>query len=36
MVLGDTIDDIQQDKEEVKRAAGDFTQADDDEEDDGA
>jgi hypothetical protein len=29
-VLGDTIDDIQEDKEKVKRAAGDFTQADDD------
>jgi len=34
-VLGDTIDDIQEDKEKVKNAAGNFTQADDDEEDDG-
>jgi hypothetical protein len=29
-VLGDTIDDIREDKEKVKKAAGDFTQADDD------
>jgi len=35
IVLGDTIDDIREDKEKVKKAAGDFTQADDDEEDDG-
>jgi hypothetical protein len=35
-VLGDTIDEIHKDKEEVKKATGDFTQADDDEEDDGA
>jgi hypothetical protein len=34
-ILGDTIDDIREDKEKVKKAAGDFTQADDDEEDDG-
>jgi len=34
-VLGDTIDDIEADKQKVKKAAGDFTQADDDEEDDG-
>ena len=31
-VLGDTIDDIQEDKEKVKNAAGDFTQTDDDDE----
>jgi len=31
-VLGDTIDDIQEDKEKVKNAAGDFTQSDDDDE----
>jgi hypothetical protein len=36
IVLGDTIDDIREDKEKVKKAAGDFTQADDEEEDDGA
>jgi hypothetical protein len=35
-VLGNTIDDIEADKQKVKKAAGDFTQADDDEEDDGA
>jgi hypothetical protein len=35
-VLGDTIDDIEADKQKVKKAAGDFTQADDGEEDDGA
>jgi hypothetical protein len=35
IVLGDTIDDIRADKQKVKNAAGDFTQADDDEEDDG-
>ena len=35
-VLGDTIDDIREDKEKVKKAAGDFTQDDDDEnEEDG-
>jgi hypothetical protein len=33
-VLGDTIDDIQEDKEKVKKAAGDFTQHDDDDDDD--
>jgi hypothetical protein len=33
-VLGDTIDDIQEDKEKVKEAAGDFTQHDDDDDED--
>jgi hypothetical protein len=33
-VLGDTIDDIQEDKEKVKKAVGDFTQHDDDDDDD--
>jgi hypothetical protein len=31
-VLGDTIDDIREDKEKVKKAAGDFTQDDEDED----
>src|SRR5262249_23232544 len=35
-VLGETTDDTRADKQKVKNAAGDFTQADDDEEDDGA
>jgi len=33
-VLGDTIDDIEADKQKVKKAAGDFTDAADDDEDD--
>ena len=36
IVLGDTINDIEADKQKVKKAAGDFTQddeADEDEED---
>jgi hypothetical protein len=35
IVLGDTIEDIEADKQKVKKAAGDFTQSDDDEECDG-
>jgi len=32
-VLGKTIEDIEADKRKVKKAAGDFTRTDDDEED---
>ena len=34
IVLGDTIDDVRVDKQKAKKAAGDFTQADDEEDDD--
>jgi hypothetical protein len=34
MVLGEDIDDVREEKQEAKKAAGDFTQADEDEEDD--